>query len=428
MMIRRNMAAATAVTATLALMLSGCGRSNDRPQNDVSASRLANGPATGTVTIWAQGTEGEALADFLKPFKEKNPGVEVKVTPIPWDSAQNKYQTAIAGGTTPDIGMLGTDWMPTFASALRPTPAEIDTSDIFPVSRQTTTIGGAQLGVPWYVETRVIFYRTDLMKKAGFESFPKDWQGFKALAKAYQDKAGAKYGVVLPSGGWNGFLSNLPFVWSNGADVMNADQTKWTFDSPKMVESLEYVNSFFKEAIANKNPDSESASTASAFVDGTVPMFISGPWDIPGLKTAGGAGFEDKFAVAPIPAPPGGTSTSFAAGANLTVFKNSKNPDAAWKLIQWLTQPDVQVGWFKAVNDLPSRQSAWKDTALTSDPKVSVFGEQLKSVKTAPALTTWTQVSAAADTEIERVIRGGKSSQDAVKQLQSTADSLGTGE
>ena len=111
------------------------------------------------------------------------------MTPIPWDSAQNKYQTAIAGGTTPDIGMLGTDWMPTFASALLPTPADIDTSDIFPVSRQTTNIGGSQLGVPWYVETRVIFYRTDLMKKTGFDSFPRDWQGFKALAKAYQDKA-----------------------------------------------------------------------------------------------------------------------------------------------------------------------------------------------------------------------------------------------
>ncbi|MEV0143497.1 MULTISPECIES: sugar ABC transporter substrate-binding protein [unclassified Nonomuraea] len=426
-MIRRNLAAATAVTATLALALSGCGRSNDRPRSDAPASRLTNGPATGTITVWAQGTEGEALAGFLKPFKDKNPGVDVKVTAIPWDSAQNKYQTAIAGGTTPDIGMLGSDWMPTFASALRPAPADIDTGDIFPVSLQTTDIGGARLGVPWYVETRVLFYRTDLMKKAGFDSFPKDWQGFKALATAYQDKTGAKYGVTLPSGGWNAFLNNLPFVWSNGADLMNADQTKWTFDTPRTVEALDYLSGFFKEGIANKNPDAETGSTASAFVNGSVPMFISGPWDIPGLKTAGGAGFEDKFAVAPIPAPPGGTSTSFAAGANLAVFKNSKNPDAAWKLVQWLTQPDVQVEWFKTVNDLPSRQSAWKDPALTADPKVAVFGEQLKSTKTAPVLTTWTQVSAAADTEIERVFRGGKSPQDAVRQLQSTADSLGTG-
>ena len=208
---------------------------------------------------------------------------------------------------------------------------------------------------------------------------------------------------------------------------MNADQTKWTFDTPKMVESLEYVNSFFKEGIANKNPDSESASTASAFVE-VLSRCSSVARGTSRAQDRGGAGFEDKFAVAPIPAPPGGTSTSFAAGANLAVFKNSKNPDAAWKLIQWLTQPEVQVGWFKTVNDLPSRQSAWKDTALTSDPKVSVFGKQLESVKTAPALTTWTQVSAAADTEIERMARGGKSPQDAVRQLQSAADSLGTGE
>ena len=114
------------------------------------------------------------------------------------------------------------------------------------------------------------------------------------------------------------------------------------------------------------------------------------------------------------------------AGANLGVFKTAENPDAAWKLVEWLSRPDVQTAWFETVNDLPAQQSSWQDEALTSDPRVGVFGTQLESVKIAPTLTTWTQVSAAGDTQIEQIFRGGKSPADAMAELQQTAESLGT--
>jgi multiple sugar transport system substrate-binding protein len=63
--------------------------------------KLDDAPATGTITMWAMGAEGEALPDFVKTFEKANPGVTVKVTAIPWDAAHNKIQTAIAGGNTP---------------------------------------------------------------------------------------------------------------------------------------------------------------------------------------------------------------------------------------------------------------------------------------------------------------------------------------
>lgn len=427
-MIRKRVLSGVAITATAALLLSGCGRPDEGEGTGPEPVSMSDGPATGKLTIWAQGTEGEALADFLAPFEEENPDVEIQVTPVPWDSAQNKYQTAVAGNTTPDIGMLGSDWMPAFGSALLPTPSEIDTSDIFPVALETTDLGGTHYGVPWYVETRALFYRTDLMEQAGFTEFPTDWEGFKALAKGYQTGAGAEYGVTLPSGGWNSFIGNLPFMWSNGGEIIDAEQTEWTIDTPENAEALDYIRSFFDEGIADPNPDNESGSQVSRFVDGSTPMFISGPWDIPGLAAAGGDGFADKFAVAPIPASPSGESISFAAGANLAVFKGSKNPDAAWKLIQWLTQPDVQVEWYKTVNGLPSQQSAWDDPALTENPKTAAFGEQLQSTKTAPALTVWPELSAAADTQIEQIMRGVIPAAEGLAAIQAEADSLGFGD
>jgi multiple sugar transport system substrate-binding protein len=427
MMIRTNHLYGTAALAACALLLTGCGRADTAAEADAPAASLDDGPATGQLTIWAQGTEGEALGDFLAPFEEENPDLDVEVTAVPWDSAQNKYQTAVAGNTTPDIGMRGSDWMPAFRSALLPTPSEIDTSDIFPVALSTTEFDGVQYGVPWYVETRALFYRTDLMAAAGFEEFPTDWDGFKELAKAFQDN-GAEYGVTLPGGGWNGFIGNLPFIWSNGGDIVNESGDEWTFDTPENAEALAYVQSFFDEGIADVNPDNEAGSQVSRFVDGSTPMFISGPWDVPGVLTAGGDDFADKYAVARIPAGPAGESTSFSAGGNLVVFENSENPDAAWKLIQWLSEPEVQVEWYETVNGLPSQQSAWDSAVLSENPLTAVFGEQLESTRTAPGVTTWPEVSAAADSQLERVMRGATSAEEGLAEIQADADSLGFGD
>lgn len=425
-MIRTKATVVVALAAITAVALSGCGRTDDaKPQEEAVA--LTDGPATGDLTIWAQGTEGESLKEFLAPFEAANPDVNIEVTAVPWDSAQNKYQTAVAGNTTPDIGMLGSDWMASFRQALLPTPAEIDTSDIFPVALQTTDLGGTQFGVPWYVETRALFYRTDLMEQAGISEFPTDWDGFKTLAKAYQDN-GADYGVTLPAAGWNSFIGNLPFMWSNGGEIMNDDQTEWTIDTEENAAGLEYVRSFFDEGIADPNPDNESGSQVSRFVDGSTPMFISGPWDVPGVLDAGGPDFADKYSVARIPASATGESTSFSAGGNLAVFKNSKNPDAAWKLIQWLIEPDVQVKWYETVNGLPSQQSAWEDPALSENPMTVTFGEQLQSTRTAPSLTVWPEVSSAADTQIEQIMLGVISAKDGLAAIQAEADSLGLGD
>ncbi|NDL59436.1 sugar ABC transporter substrate-binding protein [Phytoactinopolyspora mesophila] len=405
-----------------ALILAACGRSEETTGASDAAS-LDDAPASGSLTIWAQGTEGEALPELVEQFEAENPDVKIDVTAVPWDSAQNKYQTAIAGGNTPDIGMLGVDWIPTFVDALEPTPEDIDLDGMFPGAVESTQFDGTTYTVPWYVETRVVFYRTDLMREAGFDEFPDDWEGFKALAAAYQDN-GARYGVGLPSGGWNAFLGGMPFAWSNGAELMTDDGSEWTIDTPEILEAVEYLKTFFDEGIATKNPDSTSGPAAD-LVSGDVPMMISGPWDVGQIMAAGGEGFEDQFAVARIPGVT--SSTSLIAGANLAVFEGSENVESAWKLIRWLSEPEVQQEWFELTGDLPSQIEAWDTPALSENPLVAVFGEQLDDVRSLPMATTWPELSAAADTAVEQIYRGGKDAALALEELQASADSLGTG-
>ncbi|TDK23688.1 extracellular solute-binding protein [Arthrobacter crusticola] len=424
-MIQVNVRKAAAVGVAAALLLTGCGRDGDASESGQAAG-LSDGPAKGTLTVWAQAAEAEALPELLKEFEAANPDVEVEVTALPWDAAHNKYQTAIAGGSAPDIAHMGTTWMGDFAYAFDAAPKEIDTDAFFPGSVQSTEVDGEKYGVPWYVDTRMVYYRTDLAEKAGYKEFPETWEDFKALAKALQDKAGAEYGVGLPAGGADAFQSMLLFPWSNGAELMNEDNTEWTFDTPEMVEALEYYQSFFDEGLADENAATDAGAAEAAFVNGSTPMLFAGPSMIGQLEAVGGKEFAEKYAVATVPAKK--SSTSFSGGGNLVVFKDTDNRDAAWKLVQWLTEQETQVKWNRATGDLPSAAEAWDAPELADDPKLAEFGTQLKDTNSPPAVASWTKVSAAADTELEQIVKAGKDPAEAMKALQATADSLGTGD
>jgi multiple sugar transport system substrate-binding protein len=422
MVSRRGYLAAVLVTA--AMVVTACGRGSG-DSGTKTAVTLAPGKASGTITMWAQGAEAQDLPALVKGFEKANPGVTVNITALPWADAHAKYQAAIAGGTTPDLAQMGTTWMADFAGAFDPVPAAVDTSGMFASAKAATVVRSAALGVPWYVDTRVIYYRTDLAKKAGYSTPPTTWAGFKAMARAMQTKAGAKWGINLAPGGTDSFQSALPFAWSAGASLVNSAGTKWTLDTPQMIAAMKYYQSFFTEGIADPNVSTAIGAEESAFVNGSTPILIAAPAEVGALDQAGGPGFSGKYAVMRFPAQQ--SSTSFIGGSDLVVFHNSAHRAAAWKLVQWLSQASVQAGWYKTTGDLPAVISAWDEPGLKADPRLAVFKAQMADTESPPANTAWTQVSAAGDTQLERIVRSGTDPAAAMRALQSTADSIGTG-
>ena len=417
--------AIAAITVAAALAMTGCGRPADNPNAaPQTAATVAEGPATGELTIWAMGAEGEMLPDLLKDFEAANPDVKVTVTAIPWDGAHDKFTTAITAQKTPDLAMVGTTWMGEFADldAFDPTPPSVDKGTFFPGAWASTEVGGTSFGIPWYVETRLVYYRTDLAEKAGFSTPPTDWDGLKAMAKAMQDKAGSKWGINLQPGGTGSWQSVMPFAWSNGAELNDGDQ--WTFDTPQMAEAVKYYQSFFTDGLTNKKPV-VGQGQEPAFIDGSEPMFISGPWMMSAVEKAGGKGFADKYSVMLMPTKE--KSASFVGGSNLAVFKTTKNRDSAWKLVKWLGQADTQVKWYQLSSALPSVTAAWQDPALASDKKLATFGKQLETAVAPPSFPTFEQVAARFDAEIEKVTKTGAEVDASLKTVQSEAQSIGTG-
>ena len=423
---RRTTAITVATVTAAALTVAACGREEAGSTGGETGEAVASGAATGTITVWAMGAEGENLPTLAKEFETANPGVKVEVTAIPWDAAHDKFTTAITANKTPDVAMVGTTWMGEFAQlgALDPTPGEIDKSVFFEGAQKTTEVGGTSYGIPWYVETRLVYYRTDLAEKAGITSPPTDWDGLKAMAKAMQDKADATWGIGLQAGGVGSWQSIMPFAWSAGADLTKDGGKAYNFDSPEVLKAVQYYQSYFTDGISDKAAPA-TPTTEPDFASGKVPMFISGPWMMSAVEKAGGEGFKDKYDVMQIPADK--QSSSFVGGSNLVVFKNTQNRDSSWKFVQWLADPKVQVKWYQLSTDLPSVKSAWQDPALTADTKLATFGKQLETAQAPPSFPTWEQVVTSFDTEMEKVTKTGADPAAALKTVQQQADSIGTG-
>ncbi len=374
------------------------------------------------LTVWGMGTEGDDLKILANDFMKQNPGIHVTVQSIPWADAHQKLLTAIAGKQTPDVAQMGTTWMSEFAKtgALDTPPSSFQQSAYFPGAWNTAVLNGTVYGVPWYVDTRVLYYRTDIAQKAGITQPPQNWDQLLADARAMQQKGGSKYGIYLLSNDWE---TLLPFVWQNNGKVY--DNGQYTLNSPAMVQALSYLQTFFKEGLTPQvePPNFDEVQT---FDQGSTPMFFSGPWSIGLIQQEGGAAMNGKWAIAPMPQKI--SNTSFTGGSNMVVFKNSPNRAAAWKFVQYLSNPAVQVKWYNTVGDLPAVQAAWNMGSLASDKNLAIFHAQLADSQGPPSISKWEEVANVIDNDMQSTMLGKSSPDQAAQDMQQKATFIGSGQ
>ena len=177
----------------------------------VACSRAGGSDRIQTVRFWGLGREGEVVKDLVPEFERENPGIRIVVQQIPWTAAHEKLLTGFVGGSPPDLAQLGNTWIPEFAAigALEPLEARISGSralspdDYFQGIWETNAFDGAVYGIPWYVDTRVLFYRRDLLAAAGYPEAPRTWSAWReAMRKIRGAAAGAGYAILLPTNEW----------------------------------------------------------------------------------------------------------------------------------------------------------------------------------------------------------------------------------
>lgn len=400
-------------TVLLAMLLTACGGS--------SSTSSSSSSGTTNLTVWAMGAEGDSLKTIASDFTKANPTIKVTVQSIPWSDAHSKLLTAVAGTQTPDVTQMGTTWMAEFAKtgALDTTPSTFNKSDFYPGSWATTIVDGTSYGVPWYSDTRVLYYRTDIAQKAGITSAPKTWDDVLALAKAMQAKGGSKYGINLQNNDWEELV---PFIYQGGGHLSSGNN--YTLDTPQTVAALKYYQEFFNQKLTPASMPN-GFDMVQSFVQGNTPMFFSGAWNMSLIAQQGGKAIDGKWAIAPMPTKV--NNESFVGGGDMVVFKNSPNREAAWKFIQYVTQPTVQAKWYTTMSDLPTTPAAFEQSSLANDKNAQIFRQQLTTAQAVPALASWEEVAQGIDTNMEQVMAGKTTPEAAAKDMQSKAVAANNG-
>ncbi|MEV0373260.1 sugar ABC transporter substrate-binding protein [Streptomyces sp. NPDC050636] len=402
-----------ALVVASALTLTACGGSGGA---DVGAE------AKQTLTVWAMGTEGEKLADVAKTYEKAHANVTVKVTPVGWDVAHQKLVAAAAAGKLPDVMQMGSSFLGEFADmgALEPVDTKaFKKGDFFPAAWDQGTYDGKSYGVPWYVDTRVLFYRTDLAKKAGLKGAPATMADLRKAAEAHQGKAGTKWGLHIQPSGLDAVQSFYPFLYSAGGAVLD-DSGKPVVNSPDAVKALENYGSYYDKGLSDK-AFRPGYDVMKDFNRGAVPMFLGGPWQV-GLLNDNYPGLKGKWAVAAVPADK--ASVSNAGGSSLAISAESTHKAAAKEFISYLTDAKGQADWYERTKDLPANTAAWETGELAGDAKMEVFRKQMETAKALPAQPKLTEITSKVDEAIGSVTQGKSSAKAALDEAQSAIESL----
>ena len=389
-------------------------------------------PGAFELRFWAMGREGEVVQQLMPEFERLHPGVRVRVQQIPWSAAHEKLLTAFVGGAMPDVFQVGSTWIPELVAlgALAPLDQRIEASpavraaDYFPGIYDANRVDGTTWALPWYVDTRLLFYRRDLLATAGYDQAPSDWATWvDAMARVKEHAGAGNYAILLPVSEWQ---PPVILALQRGAGLLRDDDTHGNFQSNEFREAFTFYLDFFRSGLAPASAEGQIANLYQDFGDRFFSVYITGPWNLGEFAARLPAELQGAWMTAPMPSPDesGGPGISIAGGASLAISSSSPHGDAAWQLVEFLADPERQLEFYRLTGDLPARRAAWQAGRLADAPRVAAFWQQLAHVRTPPKIPEWERIATTITRYAEAAVRGDLSVDDALAGLDRDVDRI----
>ncbi|WP_371502500.1 sugar ABC transporter substrate-binding protein [Kitasatospora sp. NBC_00374] len=379
----RRIWAALTTAAVTAAALTGCGLSSDTKSGDTAASAAA-GEVKGKVSLqtWALKPKfTDYVQGVIDGFKKKYPGVEVEWLDQPGDGYSAKVLSQAAAGSLPDVVNLPPD----FALPLAKQNLLLDVAKADPKLADEYVAGGVDayrfagqngtFGYPWYLNTDVNYWSSELMAKYGLDpkAVPTSLDELIAQARVMKEKSGGSTYLMSRKPGL-GDLVNA------GVKVMSEDGRSFTFNTPEAAALLDRYRDAFKEGLLPKDVLTNTyAGNTKLFNSGTAAWTTGGGNFITSLAT-------DNPTLAPkvVPSPAMGTPPLYVQG--LSIPRSTKNPAAAVALARWITSPENQSAFAHLTSIFPSTKASADDPFFSKsdgtnagDAKVIAFTSLAKA-------------------------------------------------
>jgi multiple sugar transport system substrate-binding protein len=352
-----------ALLMVLALLLSACAPATTAPAAEQPAADAGEAAATeataaaipGALQLmgWASSdAENVRLQEIIDQWNAANPDTQVQLNLVP--DYDTKLQTALAGGSPPDIFYIDSFKLPDLvaAGAVAPIGDQLtNPDDFYPSMREAFTLDGTFYCPPKDFSTLALEYNKDLFDAAGVEYPTADWTwaDLRAAAEKLTNADAGVYGMALSPD----FARLIALIYADGGTITNEDFTAMTLDSDAVKQATEFYVGLVTDGFAAQPADLDSGWAGEAFGKGKAAMAMEGNWIVPFLKDQ----FPDvNYGVVELPAGAAGKAT-MAFTVCYGVPANGKNHDAAVKVVDYLTGPEGAKAWTDLGLAMPTRAS-----------------------------------------------------------------------
>jgi trehalose/maltose transport system substrate-binding protein len=251
----------------------------------------------------------------------------------------------------------------------------------FPRIVENNTVDGRLIGVPFFTDAGLLYYRTDLLEKYGYKEPPKTWEELAAMAKAIQEgeRAAGKpdfWGFVWQGSSYEGLTCDgLEWIYSfGGGSIVEADG-KISIDNPNALKALQTAKSWVGTISPRGVTNYKEEESRNVWQSGNAAFMRNWPYCY-ALGSSKDSPISGKFSVTVLPE--GGLAGKHAAtlgGWQLMVSKYSQNPEVAADLVRYLTSAEMQKRDAIELSRLPTRPALYEDKEVLA--AVPWFGSLL---------------------------------------------------
>ena len=382
------------------------------------------------------GREAEVVAELLPAFRARHPGIHVRVQQLPWTAAHEKLLTAFAGDALPDLCQLGNTWLPEFAAlgALEPLDARVGGARH---RRATTTSPASWTPTHADAERRRACSACRGTSTRGCSSIAatccarpatrsrRDWDEWRDAMRARQASAAAAsgYGVLLP------LNEPEPLLALRAAARRRCSPTtarRGDFSQRAVPPRARLLRRRLPRGpCAGDEQQRRSRTSGTSSARGLFAFYVTGPWNIGEFRRRLPRERQGDWATAPLPGPDG-PGVSIAGGSSLVIFKRSPHKDAAWRLIEYLSEPATMQRFHALTGDLPPRRSAWRDAGARRPMRRRRRSRSSSSAcAPAPQIPEWERIFQEMQLAAERVVqRAPELAEARAAQLDAWVDAL----
>jgi multiple sugar transport system substrate-binding protein len=391
------------------------------------------GVTTLRLVAWGNEKEEKNFRSLIADFEKSHPGIKVELQITPYLRVFDKLMISTAGGRPPDVSRVSSTWFhPCAAKGLFEDldpyvkkDKDFDLSDFYP---QTIDAWGKYNGklycIPTDIDICAMYYNKELFDKSGipYPDWSWDWDKYLEVAKklSVSDSSGKRirWGTAT-----NPFWES--YVYQNCGTVLSDDLKRCTLNEPAAYKALQWESDLInKYHVVPTAEDIAQVSALKLFEAGKIAMFISGSWCAELQLEKDKVTFP--YDVAPLPK--GKKRVSFFGGAAYAVMSRSKNKDAAWELVKWMTGPEYQRRGAINSQIIPSRRSVAESGAylgLNRPPRDrKIFLDMIPYGQADPPVSVSPEMKEIMSAEISLVLLDKKKAKPACEKLKPVIDQL----